>query len=121
MKKWFNSAKHAFTGLVLLFRTERNARIELGAAILVLSLGIWLKLSAAEICIVLLCIGGVIGAEAINSAIERMADFQHQDIHPDIKSIKDMAAGAVLIMALISFATGLIIFIPAFMGKAGMI
>jgi diacylglycerol kinase len=120
MKRWFSSVCHAFAGLVLLFSTERNARIELGAAVLILVLGIWLKLSAIEICIVLLCIGGVIAAEAINSAIERMSDFQHPGIHPDIKSIKDLAAAAVLVMSVISFAAGLIIFAPALMEKFGI-
>lgn len=119
MRKWLSSTRHAFAGLALLFRTERNARIELAAAILVLIAGIWLQLSIVEICIVLLCIGAVLAAEALNSAIERMADFQHPGIHPEIKHIKDIAAGAVLITAIISLVVGVLIFGTAVMGRWG--
>ena len=87
----------------------------MAAALLVLFLGIWLKISTVEICIVLLCIGSVLAAEAFNSAMERMADFQQPDIDPEIKRIKDMAAGAVLITAIISVVVGLLIFGPAVM------
>lgn len=111
---------HAFAGLGILFRNERNARIELAAAVLVLVFGIWLKISIIEICVVLLCIGLVLAAEAVNTAIERMADFQHQEIHPDIRSIKDLGAGAVLITAIVSLVVGVLIFGPALIEKFGL-
>lgn len=117
MRKWLSSTRNAIDGLALLFRTERNARIELVAAAFVLITGIWLKISIAELCLVLLCIGSVLAAEALNSAIERMADFQHPGIHPEIKVIKDIAAGAVLVTAIVSFVIGVLIFGPAVMGR----
>ena len=117
MRKWLSSTRHAITGLALLFRTERNARIELVAAIVVLIAGVWLQISIKELCIVHLCIASVLAAEALNSAIERMADFQHPGIHPEIKHIKDIAAGAVLVTAIVSFVVGVLIFGPAVMGK----
>ena len=121
MRKWLSSTRYAISGLALFFRTERNARIELAAAIIVLIAGVWLQLSIIEICIVLLCIGSVLAAEALNSAIERMADFQHPGIHPEIKHIKDIAAGAVLVTAIISFVVGVLIFGPPVMGRMGLI
>lgn len=112
MRKWLSSAGHAFRGILFLIRTERNFRIEIVVALATILIGIWLRISALEFCIVLLCIGAVLGMEAINSAIERMADFQSRELHPEIKIIKDMAAGGVLILAFISLVVGLVIFIP---------
>ncbi|MFM2326878.1 MAG: hypothetical protein RIR31_1080, partial [Bacteroidota bacterium] len=47
-----------------------------------------------------------------NTAIEKLCDIVHKDFHPQIKIIKDMAAGAVLIAAISSLITGVIIFVP---------
>jgi diacylglycerol kinase len=112
MRKWFNSFGHAWAGILLFFRTERNARIELVAAGIAVGLSLWLQLSAIEFAIILLCIAGVLSAEAFNSAIERLADFHHPGIHPDIKVLKDVSAGAVLIISLISLLIGIALFIP---------
>jgi diacylglycerol kinase len=120
MKKWFNSAGHAIRGIALLFRTERNARIELVFALFALLLGAWLKIPLSEFCIIMVCIGAVLAAEAINSAVERMADFQSRENHPDIKSIKDIAAGAVLIMAVVSVVAGVLIFVPRILEVIGV-
>lgn len=75
-------------------------------------LGLWLRISAFEFCVILLCIGAVLSAEAFNSVVERMADFQSRELHPEIKNIKDIAAGAVLIVAIVSLVIGLVIFVP---------
>jgi diacylglycerol kinase len=48
----------------------------------------------------------------INTAIEKLCDVVHKDFHPQIKIIKDMAAGAVLIAAISSLITGVVIFVP---------
>jgi diacylglycerol kinase len=112
MKKWLSSARHALHGLLFLVQTERNFRIELFFAFTAIVAGFWLRISVFEFCIVLLCIGAVLGAEAFNSAIERLADFHTREIHPEIKTIKDIAAGAVVMLSIISLIIGLIIFWP---------
>jgi diacylglycerol kinase len=112
MKKWLSSASHALNGIIVFFSTERNARIEGVAAILALGLGVWLHISFVEWCLVLFCIGGVLSAEAFNSAIERLSDLHTREHHPEIGKIKDIAAGAVLILAIISSGVGIIIFGP---------
>ncbi len=117
MTKWFNSVKHALNGIVLFFRTERNAKIELVTAVFAIALSLWLQISKTEFCIILLCIGAVLSAEAFNSAIERLADKISPEIDTDIKAVKDMAAGAVLLFSIISLATGLIILGPEFFNK----
>lgn len=112
MRKWFNSFGHAWKGILLFFKSERNARIELGAACIALGLSFWLQISIIEFGIILLCIAAVLSAEAFNSAIERLADFHHPGIHPDIKVLKDVSAGAVLIVSILSFIIGLLLFAP---------
>ncbi len=112
MKKWFHSFKFALSGIHLFFKTERNARIEFVAAIVALALSLWFQIPKIELCIILLCIAGVLSAEAMNSAIEKLADLHSPDIDPRIKVVKDMAAGAVLIMAVVALVVGIIILVP---------
>ena len=112
MQKWLNSVRNAQRGIILLLKTERNTKIELAIGIISVLLGVWLKISAIEWCIILLCIGGVMSAEAINTAIEKLSDYNATEWNSRIRDIKDMAAGAVLIMAIVSVIAGFIIFGP---------
>ena len=58
-----------------------------------------------------MAIGMVLGTEAVNTAIEKTADFIHPDHHPKIGIIKDIAAGADLLSAITAFIIGLIIYL----------
>lgn len=62
--------------------------------------------------VVTLCIGLVLAAEAVNSAIEALADRVSPEYDEAIKRTKDLAAGAVLLLAIAVAITGLIIFLP---------
>jgi len=57
----------------------------------------------------------VFTAEVLNSAIEALCDTVSQDFKVNIKYAKDVSAGAVLISALVSIITGLIVFLPYIM------
>ena len=74
----------------------------------------WLGLSTLEWSAVVLCIGAVLAAEGINSAIEALCDRVSPDYDEAIKHAKDLAVGAVLILATMSVVVGLLIFIPKF-------
>ena len=102
----------AFNGIIYFFKTERNGRIQAAVAACTLMLGIYLHLSSLEWIIILLCIAGVIGLEMMNTALEHLCNHAHKDYHPSIKIIKDIAAGAVLFVSIISVVAGLIIFAP---------
>ena len=93
-------------------KDEVNARIELCIAILVIGLGVWFKLSGVEWCFVLVCIGSVLAAEAINTSVENLCDFHTREIDERIRIIKDVAAGSVLITGIISVLVGCVIFGP---------
>lgn len=109
--RW-RSFKYAFRGIATLFRTAPNARIHAVAAVLVVAAGFLFDISAGEWCIVILCIGAVIAAEAVNSAIEFLADRISSERHPLLKHAKDVAAAAVLILAITAVVEAAIIFIP---------
>ena len=74
--------------------------------------GIFVGLSSMEWIVICLCIGLVLSAEAVNSAIEALADRVSPAYDEAIKRTKDLAAGAVLLLAIASAVVGLIIFLP---------
>lgn len=123
MGKWIKdrirSFGYAFEGIAELFRNTQNARIHACVTIIVIAAGIWLQPSAMEWCLLSLCIGGVLAAEAINSSIESLADKVSPEKDPLIKKSKDLAAGGVLLMTFAAVATGLVIFIPLLIRKIG--
>jgi len=84
----------------------------LGIAIIVIIISVCLGVNKGEWMVILLCIALVIGLEMLNSAIEKLCDAVHPEIHPFIKYTKDIAAGAVLWACIISGIIGAIIFIP---------
>ncbi|WP_080238955.1 diacylglycerol kinase family protein [Spirosoma rigui] len=108
-RKVVRSFRFAGQGIVDLFRYENNARVHLLVAILVVVLGSWLEISRVEWAILVTQIGLVWAAEAINTALEKLCDFVSPGIHPQIKAIKDMASGAVLILAIVAVTVGLFI------------
>jgi undecaprenol kinase len=103
---------NAFHGLVDCILHEKNFRIQYFIAILVLIAGIFFNLNQYEWIIIFLCFAVVLGFEIINSAIEKLCDLVCSDFNLTIKKVKDMAASAVLLSAIISFIIGCIIFLP---------
>lgn len=112
VKKRIKSFSYAFAGLKVLFKEEHNARIHAVATLLVVAAGILFRITAGEWIAVVLCIGIVISAEAVNSSIERCADFVKQERDDRKRDIKDLGAAAVLVCAIAAAVVGCIIFIP---------
>ncbi|ASK63158.1 diacylglycerol kinase [Virgibacillus phasianinus] len=103
---------YAWNGIVEMCKSERNFRLHLLATFLVVIAGILLCLSKIEWMILIVVIGMVLVAETTNTAVEKLIDFLRPDIHPMAKIIKDIAAGSVLIAAIMAFIIGCILFIP---------
>lgn len=116
IKKRMQSFKYAFNGLRILLCEESNAWIHLCIAICVLATGFLFKISVNEWIAVVFCIGIVFVLELVNSAIENLADFVSKEYHDLIKKTKDLAAGAVLVGAIVSAIIGVIIFVPKIIG-----
>jgi len=89
------------------------------AAVLAIALGITLHISGENWLIILLCIGLVVALELINTAIETLADHLHPGRDPHIGLVKDLAAAAVLVAAVISFIIGCWIFGPGLIALLG--
>ena len=101
----------AFRGIASLLKSEVHARIHLVATIVVIALSWWFDITAGEWIAVILAIGLVWVAEALNTAIEYVADLAHPDEHPEVKKLKDLAAAAVLFASIIALVVGLIVFL----------
>lgn len=108
------SFKYAFSGILAALKEEPNLKFHFLAAILVLIISYFLKISKADWIIIILVIIFVISVELTNTAIEAVVDEFVDLSHPGAKLAKDISAGAVLISAIGAIVVGTIIFIPYF-------
>ncbi len=115
LRKRLRSFKFAFNGIKLLIEKEHNAWIHCFAAVCVIIAGFVFGISKTEWIAVVFAIGTVLAAEAVNSSIEAIADLVSPGYNEAIKRTKDLAAGAVLILAIAAAIVGLIIFVPKIM------
>jgi diacylglycerol kinase (ATP) len=106
------SFKYAFNGIRMLFVNEHNAWIHLAASVLVIIAGLFFKISILEWAVIIIAIGLVFTAEAINSSIEKLSDFVSPEKRSLIKEVKDLASAGVLISAITALILGLIVFVP---------
>ncbi|MGA0555844.1 diacylglycerol kinase family protein [Larkinella sp. VNQ87] len=110
VRKSLRSFRFATEGIWALFRFENNAKIHLLAAIFVVAAGFWLQLDRIEWALVLTQVALVLAAEAFNTAIEKLADVVSPERHPQIKAVKDLSAGAVLLVVILAVVVGILIF-----------
>ena len=111
-KKFLNSFKYAFNGIITSFRTEKNMKIHILMMLLVAIAGIILKINVIEWIIGVILFAIVISAELFNTAIETVVNMITMEKNEKAKIAKDVSAGAVLVTAIGSAIVGLIIFIP---------
>jgi diacylglycerol kinase len=107
----------AFAGLGFLFRSQRNARIELAIGAIACGLAAWVGISRAEWAVLVFTIALVLILEGLNTAVEAAIDLASPHLHPLAKAAKDLAAGMVLIAAIASILVGLLILGPPLWGK----
>jgi diacylglycerol kinase (ATP) len=106
------SLKFALKGMWLLVTTEDSVKAQLGVTAFAIIIGFYFQISNVEWMFQFLAIGLVLVAEAINTAIEEVADFIHPDYHIRIGLIKDIAAGAPGFAAIISLIIAGFIYTP---------
>jgi diacylglycerol kinase len=102
----------AFDGLFVLLSDEPHAKIHFLATVIVITLGIVLHISKDDWLWLTVAISSVWTAEAFNAAIERLADRITTEYDAQIGTVKDIAAGAVLVTCLGAVAIGCVIFLP---------
>jgi diacylglycerol kinase len=110
IRKRLKSFGYAFRGLKILIREEHNARVQLGAAVLVIVAGFIFHLTAMEWVAILFSIGFVVVTETVNSALEHLCDYVMPEKHEQIKKVKDLAAAAVLLASIVAAAVGILVF-----------
>jgi diacylglycerol kinase (ATP) len=107
------SFRYAWAGVNYAFRTQRNFRIHVVVGTLAVCLGIILRLSPAEMAIIVLTIAAVLTMELLNTALESVVDLTVKQTYHDLAKIaKDCAAAAVLISALASISIASSILVP---------
>lgn len=116
---FLRSFQHAFAGLWQALGTQRNARIHLAIAIIVLFLGLALRLNTTSWAIIALAMGLVFLAELFNTALEATIDLVVEEYHPQAKLAKDVAAGAVLVSAMVAVVVGLLVLGPPLLARLG--
>ena len=108
-----NSFVYAFRGMWRLFRREHNAWIHLAFAVAACAAGGWWRIGRMEWALGVFAIGSVLAAEAVNSAVETLADAVKPERHPLVGHAKDLAAAAVLLAALGAVVVGVLVFGPS--------
>lgn len=112
LKKRIDSFRYAFEGLFDLFRSEVNAWIHLAATFFSIAAGFYFSISTTEWCFVIFAIVSVLSAEAFNTAIEHLTNLVSPEYHILAKRTKDVAAAAVLLLAIGAALVGILIFAP---------
>jgi len=114
IRKRIQSFEYAFSGLRLIFKTDHNIWLHFIATVVVIALAIVVKVSLVEAAFLAIAVGLVWVTELTNTCLEKMMDFVSKERHPDIKFIKDVSAGAVLVASATALVIGCIVFIPKF-------
>ncbi|MBU2946251.1 diacylglycerol kinase [Zobellia uliginosa] len=106
------SVGFAMRGALLLIRTEASIKIQVFLAIVVTIAGFYYEISATEWILQIFAVSLVMGIEGANTAIEKICDFIHPEFDARIGFIKDVAAGAVMLVSIGATIIGCIIYLP---------
>lgn len=109
---FMKSIAHALRGIQTVFLTEQSFRLQSLAAVFVVALAAWFGVTFYEWVLLLVLIGTVLSLELVNSIFERFADAFKPRLHPMVREVKDIMAGAVLMMSLLALVVGVMIFYP---------
>jgi diacylglycerol kinase len=109
---FLRSFVYAWHGIVYTVHTQRNMRVHITLAVLAIALGIWLRISPVEFAMIFVAITGVVVSEMINTVAEACVDLATQAYHPLARVAKDVAAGAVLLSAMLAVVIACFVYIP---------
>ncbi len=108
----YQSFAYAFNGIRITLFSQHHALIYLIATLLIGGLGVFLRISPADWCWMIIAVVSVWTAEALNTAFEFLCDVASPEFHPLVEKAKDVSAGAVLICIIGASAIGFIILGP---------
>jgi len=106
------SVGYALRGALLLVRTEASIKVQFFIAIVMTAAGFLFEISSIEWCIQILTIAVIMGVEGLNTGVEKVSDYIQPEFDKKIGFIKDISAGAVMIVSIAATVIGLIIYLP---------
>lgn len=104
------SVLNSVRGLIWMLKNERNFQLEVLALIINIILILILNVKASEAALILILCAAVLSAEILNTAIEKICDIIEPNFDARIGIIKDISAGAVLLLSVTAIIVGLIIY-----------
>lgn len=110
-KNFFEALKNSTNGLVYAIGEQKNLKIQIFIAIIVIIFSIILQINKIEMLFVCISIFFVIFAEVVNTSIEKTVDLVTEEYNEKAKIAKDVAAGAVIIASLNAIVVGIIVFL----------
>lgn len=112
LSRFIKGFAYAFSGIAKVFISEQNFRFHTLATLVVVAAGFYFNVSKNEWIALVFAIGAVLTAEAFNSAVEKLVDMVSPQQHPQAGWIKDVTAGAVLLISIAAAVVGLVVFVP---------
>lgn len=107
---FYKSLLYAFKGFIRLLKTERNFQLEMLGLVLNIVLIVALQLTPTHAALIFGVSFLVLISEAINTALEKICDYIQPDFDSKIGLIKDIAAAAVWLSALLALVVGLLVY-----------
>ncbi len=107
-----NGVSHAWRGALLLLRTEASIKAQVFIAMLMTAAGFYYEISSMEWILQILSIALVLGIEGVNTAVEKISDYVQPEYDEKIGFIKDISAGAVMLVSIAAVIIGFIIYLP---------
>jgi diacylglycerol kinase (ATP) len=112
LKNRVKSVGFALRGALLLIRTEASIKVQVFIALVMTAAGFYFEISNTEWILQILTIAMIMGTESLNTAIEKVSDFVQPEFDEKIGFIKDVSAGAVMIVSIAATIIGAIIYLP---------
>lgn len=110
MKSQIFSFDCALRGIWSAICSEGHLRFHITAGFYVFLFSVFYGLSAAQYAVLILLITSVIASEIFNTAVENMCDLVTRENNEVIRLVKDMSAGAVLLLSVAAAATVVLFF-----------
>ncbi|MCW5515458.1 diacylglycerol kinase family protein [Muriicola sp. Z0-33] len=112
LKNRVKSIGFAMRGALLLVRTEGSIKIQVFIMLLMTAAGFYFDISNTEWILQIFAFALVLGIEGLNTAVEKLSDFVQPEFDHKIGFIKDISAGAVMMVSIAAAIIGLIIYLP---------
>ena len=110
---FIRSFRYALEGFITAVTTERNINVQLCVGAAAVVAGLVIGIDAISWALIVLCIGIVLFAELVNTALEAVVDLATQELHPLAKRAKDIAAASVYTLSITAAIVGIIVFARA--------